>query len=163
MTVAVDGAGGGGPGAVYELTVNGAARRVEGAHPGDSLLHVLRDRLGLPGAKNACEQGECGSCSVLVDGVLVCACRELAEAAVGCDVTTVELASTRGTRTMPVSEFLTGPKQTARQPDELVVAVRVPVAGGPPAFLKIGVRNALVIAVASCALVVDRERRAVRA
>jgi aerobic carbon-monoxide dehydrogenase small subunit len=74
----------------YELVVNGVARRVDGAHAGDSLLHVLRDRLGLPGAKNACEQGECGSCSVLVDGVLVCACLELAEAAVGCAVTTVE-------------------------------------------------------------------------
>jgi carbon-monoxide dehydrogenase small subunit len=90
VTVTVDGRHGRGPGAAYELTVNGTARRVEGAHPGDSLLHVLRDRLGLPGAKNACEQGECGSCSVLVDGVLVCACLELAEAAVGCDVTTVE-------------------------------------------------------------------------
>jgi CO/xanthine dehydrogenase FAD-binding subunit len=75
---------------------------------------------------------------------------------------TVELASTRGTRTMPVSEFLTGPKQTARQPDELLVAVRVPVATGPSEFLKIGVRNAMVIAVANCALVVDRERRALR-
>jgi carbon-monoxide dehydrogenase small subunit len=75
---------------VYELTVNGQARQVAGAHPGDSLLHVLRDRLGLPGAKNACEQGECGSCSVLLDGVLVCACLELAEAAVGCEITTVE-------------------------------------------------------------------------
>ena len=75
---------------VYDLVVNGTPRRVEGAHAGDSLLHVLRDRLGLPGAKNACEQGECGSCSVLVDGVLVCACLELAEAAVGCAITTVE-------------------------------------------------------------------------
>ena len=75
---------------VYDLVVNGSPRRVEGAHGGDSLLHVLRDRLGLPGAKNACEQGECGSCSVLVDGVLVCACLELAEAAVGCEITTVE-------------------------------------------------------------------------
>jgi carbon-monoxide dehydrogenase small subunit len=74
----------------YEITVNGVARRVDGAHAGDSLLHVLRDRLGLPGAKNACEQGECGSCSVLIDGVLVCACLELAEAAVGCEITTVE-------------------------------------------------------------------------
>jgi aerobic carbon-monoxide dehydrogenase small subunit len=74
----------------YELTVNGVARRVDGAHAGDSLLHVLRDRLGLPGAKNACEQGECGSCSVLVDGVLVCACLELAGAAAGCAITTVE-------------------------------------------------------------------------
>jgi carbon-monoxide dehydrogenase small subunit len=74
----------------YELVVNGAPAVVEGAHPNDSLLHVLRDRLGLPGAKNACEQGECGSCSVLVDGVLVCACLELAEAAAGCAITTVE-------------------------------------------------------------------------
>jgi carbon-monoxide dehydrogenase small subunit len=90
VTLAVDGAGGGGPGAAYELTVNGTPRRVEGARPGDSLLHVLRDRLGLPGAKNACEQGECGSCSVLIDGVMVCACLELAEAAVGCEITTVE-------------------------------------------------------------------------
>jgi carbon-monoxide dehydrogenase small subunit len=74
----------------YELVVNGVPAVVEGAHPTDSLLHVLRDRLGLPGAKNACEQGECGSCSVLVDGVLVCACLELAEAAAGCEITTVE-------------------------------------------------------------------------
>ena len=74
----------------YELSVNGTVGLVEGAHPTDSLLHVLRDRLGLPGAKNACEQGECGSCSVLVDGVLACACLELAEAAVGCEITTVE-------------------------------------------------------------------------
>ena len=88
-----DDGGGVNPGArggVYELVVNGTTRPVEGAHPTDSLLHVLRDRLGLPGAKNACEQGECGSCSVLVDGVLVCACLELAEAAVGCEITTVE-------------------------------------------------------------------------
>jgi aerobic carbon-monoxide dehydrogenase small subunit len=84
------GTGNGAESTAYELTVNGVSRRVEGAHAGDSLLHVLRDRLGLPGAKNACEQGECGSCSVLVDGVLVCACLELAEAAAGCAVTTVE-------------------------------------------------------------------------
>jgi len=82
--------GGGGVVVPYELVVNGVARRVDGARATDSLLHVLRDRLGLPGAKNACEQGECGSCSVLVDGVLVCACLELAEAAAGCAVTTVE-------------------------------------------------------------------------
>ena len=49
-------------------------RVVEGAWVGESLLYVLRERLGLPGAKNACEQGECGSCSVLLDGTLVCAC-----------------------------------------------------------------------------------------
>ena len=80
-----------GPGAdPYELVVNGTARRVDGALATESLLRVLRDRLGLPGAKNACEQGEWGSCSVLVDGVLVCSCLELATAAAGCEVTTVE-------------------------------------------------------------------------
>jgi carbon-monoxide dehydrogenase small subunit len=74
----------------YELTVNGEPRVVEDALPTESLLYVLRERLGLPGSKNACEQGECGSCSVLVDGVLVCACLELAAATVGSDVVTVE-------------------------------------------------------------------------
>jgi carbon-monoxide dehydrogenase small subunit len=74
----------------YELTVNGEPRVVEDALPTESLLYVLRERLGLPGSKNACEQGECGSCSVLVDGVLVCACLELAAATVGYDVVTVE-------------------------------------------------------------------------
>jgi aerobic carbon-monoxide dehydrogenase small subunit len=91
MTVTADGRRANtGEAAPYELTVNGVTRVVEDARPTDSLLHVLRDRLGLPGAKNACEQGECGSCSVLVDGVMVCACLELAEAAVGCEITTVE-------------------------------------------------------------------------
>jgi carbon-monoxide dehydrogenase small subunit len=74
----------------FSLTVNGSAHPVEDAWLGESLLHVLRERLELPGAKTGCEQGECGSCSVLVDGVLVCACLELAAAAVGCDVVTIE-------------------------------------------------------------------------
>ncbi len=75
---------------VYELRVNGETRTVESSWLGESLLYVLRERLGLYGTKNACEQGECGSCSVLVDGRLVCSCLELAAAAVGCDITTVE-------------------------------------------------------------------------
>ena len=74
----------------YALRVNGSERDVRDAWLGESLLFVLRERLGLPGAKGACEQGECGSCSVLVDGVLVCSCLVLAAAAVGHDVTTVE-------------------------------------------------------------------------
>lgn len=74
----------------FELIVNGESRVVEDALPTESLLYVLRERLGLPGAKNACEQGECGSCSVLVDGVLVCACLELGAAVAGCSITTVE-------------------------------------------------------------------------
>jgi carbon-monoxide dehydrogenase small subunit len=74
----------------YELRVNGRAATVESSWLGESLLFVLRERLGLYGTKNACEQGECGSCSVLLDGQLVCSCLELAAAAVGCDITTVE-------------------------------------------------------------------------
>jgi aerobic carbon-monoxide dehydrogenase small subunit len=73
-----------------ELTVNGAPRRVDALWPGESLLYVLRERLGFPGSKNACEQGECGSCSVYLDGVLVCACLVLAGQAQGCSVETVE-------------------------------------------------------------------------
>ncbi|GAC1314024.1 MAG: (2Fe-2S)-binding protein [Acidimicrobiales bacterium] len=76
--------------APYWLQVNGRARPVEDAWLGESLLFVLRERLGLPGSKVGCEQGECGSCSVLVDGVLVCACLVLAAAATNCEITTVE-------------------------------------------------------------------------
>ena len=71
-------------------TVNGEAREVDGLWEGESLLHVLRERLGLPGAKNACEQGECGSCSVYLDGELVCSCLVLAGQAEDRDVVTVE-------------------------------------------------------------------------
>jgi aerobic carbon-monoxide dehydrogenase small subunit len=70
--------------------VNGEDREVDGAWEGESLLFVLRERMGLPGSKNACEQGECGSCSVYMDGVLVCACLVLAAQAEGRDVVTVE-------------------------------------------------------------------------
>jgi aerobic carbon-monoxide dehydrogenase small subunit len=72
-----------------ELTVNGERRDAE-VWEGESLLFALRERLGLPGSKNACEQGECGSCSVLLDGVLVCACLVLAAQADGHEVVTVE-------------------------------------------------------------------------
>jgi carbon-monoxide dehydrogenase small subunit len=74
----------------YRLHVNGADRDVVDAWPGESLLYVLRERLGLYGSKGACEQGECGSCSVLVDGRLVCACLVLATSAVGVPIVTVE-------------------------------------------------------------------------
>jgi aerobic carbon-monoxide dehydrogenase small subunit len=72
-----------------ELTLNGDRREAD-VWEGESLLFVLRERLGLPGSKNACEQGECGSCSVLLDGTLVCACLVLAAQADGHEVTTVE-------------------------------------------------------------------------
>jgi carbon-monoxide dehydrogenase small subunit len=71
------------------MTVNGEAREAD-VWAGESLLWALRERLGLPGSKNACEQGECGSCSVLLDGELVCACLVLAAQADGHEVTTVE-------------------------------------------------------------------------
>ena len=71
------------------LTVNGIARETV-AREHESLLTVLRERLGLPGSKNACEQGECGSCSVLMDGELVCACLVLGAAAEGRVIETVE-------------------------------------------------------------------------
>src|SRR5439155_921044 len=70
---------------------------------------------------------------------------------------TVGLASRAGTRALPIGEFLTGPKSTALAPGELIVNVRVPVARGPQEYLKVGTRNAMVIAVASVAMVVDRE------
>jgi carbon-monoxide dehydrogenase small subunit len=71
------------------LKVNGESRQTE-IWPGESLLYALRERLGLPGSKNACEQGECGSCSVLLDGSLVCACLVLAAQADAHEVVTVE-------------------------------------------------------------------------
>jgi carbon-monoxide dehydrogenase small subunit len=72
------------------LTVTGARREADGVWEGESLLMALRDHLDLPGSKNACEQGECGSCSVYLDGELVCACLVLAGQAEGREVVTVE-------------------------------------------------------------------------
>ena len=74
----------------YRLSVNGRQLEVGGAWIGESLLYVLRNRLGLPGAKNACEQGECGSCSVLINGELICSCLVLAATAAGQEIVTVE-------------------------------------------------------------------------
>jgi aerobic carbon-monoxide dehydrogenase small subunit len=72
------------------VTVNGEAVAADDVWEGESLLYVLRERLGLPGAKNACEQGECGSCTVYLDGTPVCACLVAAGQAEGRDVRTVE-------------------------------------------------------------------------
>jgi carbon-monoxide dehydrogenase small subunit len=72
------------------LEVNGERREVDGVWEGESLLYVLRERLELPGSKNACEQGECGSCSVYMDGTLVCSCLVLAGQAEEREVVTVE-------------------------------------------------------------------------
>ncbi len=71
-------------------TVNGQTRQADDVWEGESLLFVLRERLGLPGSKNACEQGECGSCTVYLDGVPVCACLVAAGQAAGRSIVTVE-------------------------------------------------------------------------
>jgi carbon-monoxide dehydrogenase small subunit len=71
-------------------TVNGEERVADGVWPGESLLYVLRERLGLPGSKNACEQGECGSCTVYLDGLPVCSCLVAAGQAEGRTIVTVE-------------------------------------------------------------------------
>ncbi|MFD8383334.1 2Fe-2S iron-sulfur cluster-binding protein [Streptomyces sp. NPDC059679] len=78
------------PSASYVLHVNGTDRPVTDAWIGESLLYVLRERLGLAGAKDGCSQGECGACSVQVDGRLVASCLVPAATAAGCEVRTVE-------------------------------------------------------------------------
>lgn len=72
------------------FTVNGRRAEADDVWEGESLLYVLRERVGLPGSKNACEQGECGSCSVYLDGNVVCACLVLAAQAQGREVVTIE-------------------------------------------------------------------------
>jgi aerobic carbon-monoxide dehydrogenase small subunit len=72
------------------FTVNGSPQEADDVWEGESLLHVLRERMGLPGSKNACEQGECGSCTVRLDGVPVCACLVAAGQVEGREVVTVE-------------------------------------------------------------------------
>ncbi|MFP3987764.1 (2Fe-2S)-binding protein [Streptomyces sp. E11-3] len=72
------------------FTVNGRPQEADDVWEGESLLYVLRERIGLPGSKNACEQGECGSCTVRLDGVPVCSCLVAAGQAEGREVVTVE-------------------------------------------------------------------------
>jgi aerobic carbon-monoxide dehydrogenase small subunit len=74
----------------FTLDVNATDHEVNDSWLGESLLDVLRDRLGFMGTKGACEQGECGSCSVMVDGVLVCSCLVMAASAVGQPIVTIE-------------------------------------------------------------------------
>jgi aerobic carbon-monoxide dehydrogenase small subunit len=85
------------------FTVNGARETVDGVWEGESLLYVLRERMGLPGSKNACEQGECGSCTVYLDGTPVCACLVAAGQAEGRQVRTVE-GLAEGDRLAPIQE-----------------------------------------------------------
>lgn len=90
----------------YTLRVNDRDLAVNDSWIGESLLYVLRERLGLPGAKGACEQGECGSCTVIVDGRAVCSCLVLAASATGSDIRTVEGLSPDGGLTDVQRAFL---------------------------------------------------------
>ncbi len=114
-----------------ELTVNGEPREAD-VWPGESLLYALRERLGLPGSKNACEQGECGSCSVLLDGKLVCSCLVLAMQADGHEVLTVEGLAEPGS-VHPVQEAFVeaGAVQCGFCTPGLVVATADLLAGNP--------------------------------
>ncbi len=104
------------------LTVNGERREAD-VWAGESLLFALRERLGLPGSKNACEQGECGSCSVLLDGELVCSCLVLAAQADGHEVVTVEgLAGGDGLHPVQEAFVKTGAVQCGFCTPGLVVA-----------------------------------------
>ena len=106
------------------LTINGVPRTADDVWPGESLLFLLRERLALPGSKNACEQGECGSCTVLLDGQAVCSCLVAAPQAQGATVVTVEGLST-GDALHPVQEAFvaTGAVQCGFCTPGLVVAV----------------------------------------
>ena len=108
---------------LLRCTVNGEPRQVDDLWEGESLLFALRERLGLPGSKNACEQGECGSCSVYLDGTLVCACLVLAGQAEGAEVVTVEgLAGEDGLHPVQEAFVETGAVQCGFCSPGLVVA-----------------------------------------
>jgi carbon-monoxide dehydrogenase small subunit len=81
----------------FTLRVNGTDHDVADSWLGESLLDVLRDRIGLMGSKGACTQGECGSCSVMIDNVLVCSCLVMGASAVGQEVVTIEGVAPIGT------------------------------------------------------------------
>lgn len=109
---------------IYTLHVNGTDHEVRDAWVGESLLYVLRERLGLPGAKGACEQGECGSCTVIMDGRPVCSCLVLAASAVGAEITTVEGLAPHGEPTEVQRAFVeAGAVQCGFCTPGLIVAV----------------------------------------
>ena len=113
------------------MTVNGEQRDAD-VWGGESLLYALRERLGLPGSKNACEQGECGSCSVLLDGVLVCSCLVLAAQADGHEIVTVEgLADAQGLHRVQEAFVAAGAVQCGFCTPGLVVATADLLAHNP--------------------------------
>jgi carbon-monoxide dehydrogenase small subunit len=117
---------------IYSLTVNGTKREVRDAWVGESLLYVLRERLGLPGSKGACEQGECGSCTVIMDGQAVCSCLVMAATAIDSEITTVEGLTSDGSLTAVQDAFITeGGVQCGFCTPGLVVAIEHLLANNP--------------------------------
>ncbi len=109
---------------IYSLRVNGRNHDVRDAWVGESLLYVLRERLGFPGTKGACEQGECGSCTVIMDGAAVCACLVMAVTATDADIVTVEGLTSDEALTHVQQAFITeGGVQCGFCTPGLVVAV----------------------------------------
>lgn len=109
---------------IYNLKVNGKNHEVRDAWVGESLLYVLRERLGLPGSKGACEQGECGSCTVIMDGQAVCSCLVMAATATDADIKTIEGLSSDGELTEVQDAFITeGGVQCGFCTPGLVVAI----------------------------------------
>ena len=109
---------------IYNLTVNGKTHQVRDSWVGESLLYVLRERLGLPGSKGACEQGECGSCTVIIDAQAVCSCLVMAATAIDSDIKTVESLAVDGALTEVQDAFITeGGVQCGFCTPGLVVAI----------------------------------------
>ena len=109
---------------IYNLKVNGKNHEVRDAWVGESLLYVLRERLGLPGSKGACEQGECGSCTVIMDGQAVCSCLVMAATAIDADIKTIEGLTPDGELTDVQDAFITeGGVQCGFCTPGLVVAI----------------------------------------
>ena len=119
-------------------TVNGTEQQVDDVWEGESLLYVLRERMGLPGSKNACEQGECGSCTVYLDGTPVCSCLVAAGQAEGREIGTVEGMATEDALHPVQQAFLdAGAVQCGFCTPGLLVATddlvtRSLTSGGPP-------------------------------
>lgn len=108
----------------YSLRVNGRTHQVQDSWIGESLLYVLRERLGLPGTKGACEQGECGSCTVLMDDAAVCSCLVMAATAIHSEIITVEGITTETTLTDVQQSFVNeGAVQCGFCTPGLIVAV----------------------------------------
>ncbi len=109
---------------IYTLMVNGKNHEVRDAWVGESLLYVLRERLGLPGSKGACEQGECGSCTVIMDGQAICSCLVMAATAIDADIKTIEGLTPDGALTEVQDAFITeGGVQCGFCTPGLVVAI----------------------------------------